>query len=194
MKLTGWNWRFSSRFSRVHGAGFSVASTQTALPKERRKDSCRGCNRHNYKFVINNPGICDDPGADDYEDVFLIDISKNNEPSFTSPNGTIFHNLSTASISSNPAITPATNTASSPPRHRKPPPFMLMLIASRHRSRNARAAIRDTWAKLTRNNTSQIRAVFLFGVSLDPVLNELVQRESDRFGEFRIRGSTVGCV
>ena len=54
-------------------------------------------------------------------------------------------------------------------------PLLIMLIASRHRAQSARAAIRATWATITRNNTnlSNVRYVFIFGTSIDPVLNDL---------------------
>ena len=40
---------------------------------------------------------------------------------------------------------------------------LLMVILTTHRATDRRKAIRDTWASITRNNTANVRHVFLFG-------------------------------
>ena len=58
-----------------------------------------------------------------------------------------------------------------------PKPFLLMLIYSRPSAVESRSVIRETWADITKNNTGQVRHVFLFGQSDDPTENRIIEWE-----------------
>ncbi|KAK7486296.1 hypothetical protein BaRGS_00022466 [Batillaria attramentaria] len=58
---------------------------------------------------------------------------------------------------------------------------LVFLIVSSHRLRKRRDSIRQTWASITKNNTSRYRHVFLFGMTPDGALMERVREESRQF-------------
>ncbi|XP_070173623.1 beta-1,3-galactosyltransferase 5-like [Littorina saxatilis] len=57
----------------------------------------------------------------------------------------------------------------------------IFLIPSTHAKTAERNAIRETWASITRNNTSNFRHVFFFGVTKDQARMRLVEEESRHF-------------
>ncbi|KAK7486322.1 hypothetical protein BaRGS_00022492, partial [Batillaria attramentaria] len=58
---------------------------------------------------------------------------------------------------------------------------LVFLIVSSHLLRKRRDSIRQTWASITKNNTSRYRHVFLFGATRRNALMEIVREESRQF-------------
>lgn len=58
---------------------------------------------------------------------------------------------------------------------------LIFLVPSVHHKAAQRTAIRQTWASVTANNTSNFRHVFLFGASRHPARMRVVEEESRRF-------------
>lgn len=65
---------------------------------------------------------------------------------------------------------------------------LIFLIPSLHDKTAQRSAIRETWASVTRNNTSNFRHVFLFGVTKDPERMRIVETESRQFRDVVMMG------
>lgn len=57
------------------------------------------------------------------------------------------------------------------------------IVTSIPKSRKSREAIRKTWGSWTRNNTSNLRLVFLFGVGWSESDNRILVQESDEYGD-----------
>lgn len=61
------------------------------------------------------------------------------------------------------------------------PPFLLILISTNHKEFDARQAIRETWGDESTYSDVRIITLFLLGHNPEPVLNQMVEQESQIF-------------
>nr|XP_049583773.1 beta-1,3-galactosyltransferase 1 isoform X3 [Syngnathus scovelli] len=60
-------------------------------------------------------------------------------------------------------------------------PFLVILISNSHKELNARQAIRETWGDESAFTDLRILIIFLLGRNTEPVLNQMVEQESQIF-------------
>ncbi|XP_061827665.1 beta-1,3-galactosyltransferase 1 [Nerophis lumbriciformis] len=60
-------------------------------------------------------------------------------------------------------------------------PFLVILISTTHKEFDARQAIRETWGDESAFSDLRVLAIFLLGRNTDPVLNRMVEQESQIF-------------
>ncbi|NWI00809.1 B3GT1 galactosyltransferase, partial [Tichodroma muraria] len=68
-----------------------------------------------------------------------------------------------------------------PNKCEKSAPFLVILISTTHKEFDARQAIRETWGDENNFKGIKIATLFLLGKNEDPVLNQMVEQESQIF-------------
>uniref|UniRef100_A0A8D2NES6 Hexosyltransferase n=3 Tax=Passeriformes TaxID=9126 RepID=A0A8D2NES6_ZONAL len=68
-----------------------------------------------------------------------------------------------------------------PNKCEKSAPFLVILISTTHKEFDARQAIRETWGDENNFKGIKISTLFLLGKNADPVLNQMVEQESQIF-------------
>nr|KAG5699083.1 hypothetical protein BaRGS_017766 [Batillaria attramentaria] len=63
---------------------------------------------------------------------------------------------------------------------------MIVMITSTVEAIDRRQAIRETWASITKNNTGEVRHVFLLGVTPDKEATERLRKEGALYGDILI--------
>ncbi|XP_056605942.1 beta-1,3-galactosyltransferase 1 [Triplophysa dalaica] len=66
------------------------------------------------------------------------------------------------------------------------PPFLVLLISTNHKEFNARQAIRETWGDENTFGDVRILTLFLLGFNTEPVLNQMVEQESQIFHDILV--------
>ncbi|KAK7486262.1 hypothetical protein BaRGS_00022432 [Batillaria attramentaria] len=66
------------------------------------------------------------------------------------------------------------------------PVLMIVMITSTVEAIDRRQAIRETWASITKNNTGEVRHVFLLGVTPDKEATERLRKEGALYGDILI--------
>ncbi|XP_016127009.1 beta-1,3-galactosyltransferase 1-like [Sinocyclocheilus grahami] len=65
-------------------------------------------------------------------------------------------------------------------------PFLVLLISTNHKEFDARQAIRETWGDENMFGDVRILTLFLLGYSTEPVLNQMVEQESQIFHDILV--------
>ena len=65
-------------------------------------------------------------------------------------------------------------------------PFLVILISTTHKEFDARQAIRETWGDENNFKGIKIATLFLLGKNADPVLNQMVEQESQIFHDISV--------
>ncbi|XP_051986849.1 beta-1,3-galactosyltransferase 1 [Xyrauchen texanus] len=65
-------------------------------------------------------------------------------------------------------------------------PFLVLLISTNHKEFDARQAIRETWGDENTFSDVRILTLFLLGFSTEPVLNQMVEQESQIFHDILV--------
>ncbi|XP_056315535.1 beta-1,3-galactosyltransferase 1 [Danio aesculapii] len=65
-------------------------------------------------------------------------------------------------------------------------PFLILLISTNHKEFDARQAIRETWGDENIFSNVHILTLFLLGYSTEPVLNQMVEQESQIFHDILV--------
>lgn len=65
-------------------------------------------------------------------------------------------------------------------------PFLILLISTNHKEFDARQAIRETWGDENTFSNVHILTLFLLGYSTEPVLNQMVEQESQIFHDILV--------
>lgn len=66
------------------------------------------------------------------------------------------------------------------------PPFLVLLISTNHKEFDARQAIRETWGDENTFGDVRVLTLFLLGFSAEPVLNQMVEQESQIFHDILV--------
>ncbi|XP_073671455.1 beta-1,3-galactosyltransferase 1 [Paramisgurnus dabryanus] len=65
-------------------------------------------------------------------------------------------------------------------------PFLILLVSTNHKEFDARQAIRETWGDENTFGDVRVLTLFLLGFSTEPVLNQMVEQESQIFHDILV--------